>query len=50
MDIGEGLCPKNSSDGNLRLDIFTGIGKEAFEDAVIFFDNPVQVYTIDPGN
>jgi len=42
-DIGQGLCPKNSSDGNARVDIFTGEGKQAYLDAILFFDKSVQV-------
>jgi len=43
VDVGEGLCPQNSIDGKSRIDIFTGEGAAAYYDAVLFFDQEVQV-------
>jgi hypothetical protein len=42
-DVGQGLCPKNSKDGNTYIDIFTGLGKEAYDDTWLFSSKPVQV-------
>jgi RHS repeat-associated protein len=42
-DIGSGLCPANNPDGKNYIDVYTGVGEAAYEDAVLFFDKPVQV-------
>ena len=50
IDIGYGLCRDNNEEGVEMIDIFTGIGEQAYDDTSVFGEKPVQVYTIDLDN